>query len=73
MSQKYNSGIYQNTNGVRIKVLDIMKTQGWGEGITVMYFTNLPEYGKSYFGMEGESLKNFMAEFKRITPKKYRK
>lgn len=64
--KQFEEGIYQHPNGVRLKVIDCAKCEGWGEGVTVMYYTNLPDYGRSWFGMDGLSLKNFMLEFVKV-------
>ena len=55
-------GIYDKAGWYSVKVVG--KVKGWGKS-TVMYFTNNPNYGKSYFGMEGRHRDNFLKGYKR--------
>ena len=69
-------GIYQNENGLRLKVHSINnshKSKGWNFTKipnAVMSYTNLDNYGKSHFGIEGENLVNFIKDFKLVKEEK---
>ena len=75
---KWTKGIYERKGAYNVKVIGTNIGKGWGKNTTVVQFTNNPQYGKSYFGMEGKSLENFMKGYKkrpskRKTTKKKRK
>ena len=59
-------GIYENEQGIRLKVSGKKPKRGWGKDTVVMNYTNLPSYGKSEFGMEGTFLKKFMKGFRKV-------
>ena len=68
-TKNYSKGIYQRKNGYNVKVIG-KGVSGFNKDTTVMQFTNNKSYGKSYFGMEGKYLKNFMEGYKKRPNKK---
>ena len=67
--KKYSKGIYTKKGYANLKVIGTNIGKGWGKNTTVVQFTNNKNYGKSYFGMNGKSLENFMKGYSKKTKK----
>lgn len=78
MKKKYKSGIYENkVTGVRLKILSkkelnskANKKNPWPKNTTVAYYTNLPAYGKSRWGINDNLIDEFMSTYKKVNNNK---
>jgi hypothetical protein len=55
-------GIYQNKNGVRVKLIGSRRELG--QTVYVLYYTNLND--RSHFGLTKTGLKQFLKGFKKV-------
>ena len=67
---KWTKGIYETKNGYNVKIIGKNIGKGWGKDTTVIQFTNNPNFGKSYFGLKGKYLENFMKGYKKRPTKR---
>jgi hypothetical protein len=67
---KYSKGIYERKGSFNVKVVGKNIGKGWGKDTTVLQFTNNKGFGKSYFGLKGKYLENFMKGYKKRANKR---
>jgi hypothetical protein len=56
------TGIYENKNGVRVKLIGSKRELG--QTVYVVYFTNIND--RSHFGLTKTGLKQFLKGFKKV-------